>query len=58
MHCPKCGRKMEFTGFDDVKSIKHDPEIFEGKYRFRCPRCASVIEYYRTKLEVGEWYIE
>ena len=49
---------MEFTGFDDAKSIEHDPEIFEGKYRFRCPRCASVIEYYRTKLEVGEWYLK
>ena len=54
MRCPKCGKKMKFDFFYDADAIEHDPGIYDGQYQFSCPRCASVVDFFRTLDGIGE----
>ena len=54
MKCPKCGSKMKFEGFYDAEAIEHDPVFYDGQYHFECPKCKSVVEFFRTRTGIGD----
>ena len=54
MKCPKCGRKMKFEAFYDAEAIEHDSVFYDGQYSFTCPKCKSIVEFFRTRTGIGD----